>query len=411
MGITPLFADMLICEHKHRPLPRVVHLMGRQTIHFSHEVALQLMQARGVEPHDVTPELDTSTAGAQSDSSDFITDETFFKMLGVEEVRAIDVSNYEGADIIVNLNEPIEEKYENLCEFIYGGSVLDNIFNPVEYIRNVSRMLRIGGRLLEHNNFTMNYHPYVILPAYWYLDFFVINRFKDVKIYIADNCNVYFVSQNEYQKFFSNFGNPTGDDTNVIVLAEKGANASTDKIPNQDQYRPASEWKNFRGNLAHIDQSCRPVVRFSDPEPIDFARTPLKNANGYEFVGVFRPCEPSKFTKLDPSIGGEPSGIVVVEATYGLNTLFTSLPKPALTPVFRGNVTSRMAFMCNGKGEVDIEISANDLGDPAPEVGKDLTVTFYYTNDPERRLKNIYISAEAHGKRLCIPPFDPLQNL
>ena len=410
MGITPLIADMLICEHKYRPLPPVVHLMGRQTIHFSHDFALRLFRTRGIEPYDVTPELDTSTIGAQSNHSEFITDETFFKMIGVQEVRAIDVSDYEGADIIINFNEPIDKKHENSCDFIYGGSVLDNIFNPAEYMRNISRMLKQGGRIIEQNLFTMKYHPYILMSPAWFFDYFVISRFDDVKTYIVDNCNIYFADQQAHQEFFSDFGDPRGGDIGVIVLAEKGADSRTELIPNQDQYRLDREWNDFRSNLDHIRNSNRPVVRFSNPEPIDFARTPLRNAYGYEFVGVFRPFDGDEFVELNTNSDGSPDGIVIVEATYGLNTLHAALSKPALMPVYRGNVTSRMAYICNGMSEVDILISVNDLGDPAPDIGKDLTVTYYYANDPERRLRDIHVPAEAHGQRMRIPPFNRVQK-
>src|SRR5258708_27278946 len=109
MGITPLHARLIVLEHKRRPLPPTVHLLGRQTVYLTVEGAGKLIRACGVEPHEASVELDVETRGAAANQSGFVSDRMFFAMLGVKNVIAIDHTDYEGAEVIIDLNVPLSE--------------------------------------------------------------------------------------------------------------------------------------------------------------------------------------------------------------------------------------------------------------------------------------------------------------
>jgi hypothetical protein len=142
MGISPLHARLIILEHARKALPHTVHLMGRQTVLLALEQAVLMMRESGLEPQDIAVELDRQTRGAQTAAAEFISDRTFFALLGVQNVIAIDCSDYEGAELILDLNQPVPEALEGTLEFIVGGSVLDNIFDPASYLKNMSRLLK-----------------------------------------------------------------------------------------------------------------------------------------------------------------------------------------------------------------------------------------------------------------------------
>ena len=105
MGISPLHAELIIREHKFRPLPKTVHLLGRQTVNLSYQKMLGILKKHGITPSEVPIEIDRTTSGAIASGQDFISGATFFGLLGVEKIRAIDHSDFEGADIILHLNE------------------------------------------------------------------------------------------------------------------------------------------------------------------------------------------------------------------------------------------------------------------------------------------------------------------
>jgi 2-polyprenyl-3-methyl-5-hydroxy-6-metoxy-1,4-benzoquinol methylase len=66
-------------------------------------------------------------------------------------VKAVDVSPYEGAEVIHDLNQPLPDRLRGTADFIVDGSVLDNVFDPATGLRNLTEMLRPGGRLLMSN--------------------------------------------------------------------------------------------------------------------------------------------------------------------------------------------------------------------------------------------------------------------
>ena len=145
MGITLQHAVMIIREAQYRPLPETVYLIGRQTVYLTADNVFQTFRRCGFLPHTVEVRFDKQTGGAKQADQLYITDDTFFKMLGAKNVRYIDVSDYEGADVILNLNNPLPKQYEGVADFIFGGSVCDNIFDPAAYLSNMARLLSIFG--------------------------------------------------------------------------------------------------------------------------------------------------------------------------------------------------------------------------------------------------------------------------
>ncbi len=104
-------------------------------------------------------------------------------MLGVESMEFLDHSDYEGAQTIVDLNEPIAPALESSYDFIIDGGTLDNVFNPPQALMNLSRMLKPGGRLLTYNYYANFGATYTNLPHQWYQDYFAINRFAFAQTY------------------------------------------------------------------------------------------------------------------------------------------------------------------------------------------------------------------------------------
>ncbi len=57
---------------------------------------------------------------------------TINRMLNFSEVKAVDVSDFEGAEVIINLNKPLPNHLESTCDLLVDGSTLDNIFDRCE---------------------------------------------------------------------------------------------------------------------------------------------------------------------------------------------------------------------------------------------------------------------------------------
>jgi hypothetical protein len=396
MGISPLHAGLILMEHKRRRLPQTVHLLGRQTVILSFERACAMIRQHGIEPATVDTEIDRQTVGALASQQPYITDKTFFGLLGVRNVVAIDHSAYEGANLIIDLNRPLPRQHEASVDFLYGGSVVDNIFNPAAYLQNVARLLKPGGRLFEQTQLSQHHHPYALLTPAWFQDFFTVNRFRSCMMYVGEYAvpgfaHMYGVVPRP-DDFLSDFGPPRDQIAiGLTIFAEKGDSSTWDELPSQDQYRNLKEADAYKSALAQMQPPL--FAEFSPPTSAELLRLGLRQSKSYRYLGVYRLAGPLDFS-------GE--GIRIVEASYGLNCASSSLTRSALIPIYNGNVTAALASMANGLDQWQWVVDVNWLGDPAPSVPKALEVRFCHSGDKVPQIRTVTVPAEAHGQVLTL---------
>ena len=74
----------------------------------------------------------------------------FFKKLGFDTVKRMDISAYEGAEIVFDLNHP-DPPAECLGAYdcIVDGGTLEHVFNVPNAFNNIFKMLKVGGRVLH----------------------------------------------------------------------------------------------------------------------------------------------------------------------------------------------------------------------------------------------------------------------
>ncbi|MGI8438572.1 MAG: class I SAM-dependent methyltransferase [Chthoniobacterales bacterium] len=119
--------------------------LGRQGFSPSQDVLQKLLDSFG----------DGASASALLDQSKGFADKAF-ELLGAEEVVALDNSNYEGADIVADLNEPVDPALKNRFTAIFDGGCLEHVFNFPQAVRNCMELLTIGGHFIAvtpANNF------------------------------------------------------------------------------------------------------------------------------------------------------------------------------------------------------------------------------------------------------------------
>ncbi len=235
--------------------------------------------------------LDRQTWRAEGQK--FIRDDTFFRLLGVPELRALDHSGYEGAEIIHDLNRPIPAHLENTADFILDGSTLDNLFSPSTAIQSVARMLRPGGRFLSVNMQSFHSDSYSLTNPYWFLDFFTVNGFADCRVYATTHgdrgeLNVYAVDPTARRDRAFRPLEVTG----LMVFAEKGADSTWEAIPSQRYYSAADEIeKRVAAGRRFCCQRTAGASAFNPPEAVQSAAP-----------------DPANLARRKPDGGGFPPG-------------------------------------------------------------------------------------------------------
>jgi SAM-dependent methyltransferase len=76
--------------------------------------------------------------------------EPVFKSLGAKNVFALDASNFEGAEFVHDLNQPLPTELKERFDLVYDGGTLEHVFNFPVALKNCMEMLRPGGRFITH---------------------------------------------------------------------------------------------------------------------------------------------------------------------------------------------------------------------------------------------------------------------
>jgi len=273
MGLGGQPSDAIAREHKYKPITGDALFVGRQTVYVSPDELAQKLREPGNEVDAGAIEVDRTTISRRRGfAPELPTDRSIFRALGVKNVKAIDVSAYEGAEIVHDLNVPVPPHLEGIADFLVDGSTLDNVFDPAMVLRNYARLLRPGGRLIAINAFNTVESAYTVCSPHWYLDFFVVNGFADAKIYFGTarrgQHNAFWLDAGywaEREQGWPAFG-PVGPGY-VLVFAEKGAESSTDRTPIQQHYRNAEHRRDFLQRSRAIRASQRPHLARSSGAP------------------------------------------------------------------------------------------------------------------------------------------------
>lgn len=116
--------------------------------------------------------------------------ESFLKALGAERIHSLDASDFEGADIICDLNMPIPEEYRNQFSCLIDGGTTEHIFSFPQAMENVMDLLEIGGYyigLIPSNNW--NGHGLYQLSPMLYMQLFCEENGMELKhLYL---CNAF----------------------------------------------------------------------------------------------------------------------------------------------------------------------------------------------------------------------------
>jgi hypothetical protein len=122
------------------------------------------------------------TLGVQTILGEANKDVGYFKSLGFETVRRMDVSPHEGADIIYDLNNDLNlfpELYAETFDCIIDGGTLEHVFNVPNALKNLFYLLKVGGRVL-HFVASSGYidHGFYMFSPMLFNKFYSVNKFE-----------------------------------------------------------------------------------------------------------------------------------------------------------------------------------------------------------------------------------------
>jgi hypothetical protein len=111
------------------------------------------------------------------------------KMLGATSVSALDISAFEGATLLHDLNKPIPDEWKSQYDFLFDGGSLEHIFNFPQAIQNYCNLLRPGGSMILFtvaNNFC-GHGFYQFSPELFYRVLSKENGFEVKRLVLAED--------------------------------------------------------------------------------------------------------------------------------------------------------------------------------------------------------------------------------
>jgi len=245
MGMTRNLARLLVEEHRRKPLGGRGAILGRQTVFLTPDEARALVtDVMGSVRPEATVETDTYTFRGRKHG--YILDTSFFSLFTDADIEVIDYSGYQGATILLDLCAPLPEKFKGQFDFVFNGSVLDNVFDPAAAIDNIGALLTETGSVFHFEGAHHFDFAYLKFHPSWFYDYAVVNDYLDCKVFycvykdmLAGNWEVYlwtpyYVADGKVQ-----IANPIKHDFYACIVAvmDKQAASTAGKRPIQANYR------------------------------------------------------------------------------------------------------------------------------------------------------------------------------
>lgn len=253
MGIAKAAYRLLLEEKKRGVLKgESILQLGRQCVLFDHAQLLKCAKKSGVPLTEVEPQLSFDSYHRKFKRIDDI---TLFKALGFKNVHSLDYCDFEGADIVCDLNHPVPEKYWGQFDVIYDGGTAEHVFNFPQVLRNIHLLLKEGGVII-HVSPSNNHvdHGFYMFSPQVYSEYYKTNAYKILTSHIFEygtnpksSWNIY-----PYEKVaekYLGFGGFTKKLLGIHIVAQKTPHSTNDLIPQQGTYvnawspRPSSPRK------------------------------------------------------------------------------------------------------------------------------------------------------------------------
>jgi SAM-dependent methyltransferase len=114
--------------------------VGRQELRMSPGEVRSVLSRNGLQADDAT------ISGFFSQASGYC--EPLLRFLGASQIDSLDVSDFEGASIVHDMNEPLPEMYHRKFTFVFDGGSLEHVFQFPTALKNCMDAVVAGGHFV-----------------------------------------------------------------------------------------------------------------------------------------------------------------------------------------------------------------------------------------------------------------------
>lgn len=163
----------------------------------------------------------------------------FWVALGFEKVSGLDYDDFEGADIVCDLNLPISEDNIEKFDVVFDGGTMEHVFNVKCFLENIDRLLCLGGIVIHEvpSSNAIDHGFYSFSPTL-FLDYYTKQGYEVIEIFL--------IAKNKYKaKVYQYFPKEPGSEIsenwgkksiNVWCVARKVSGLNNLETPQQNKY-------------------------------------------------------------------------------------------------------------------------------------------------------------------------------
>jgi len=109
-----------------------------------------------------------------------VDDRTFFRLLGCEHVESADVSDWEGADHVFDLNLPVPAELAGRFDTVFEAGTIQHVFDLPQVFANLHALVREGGRVIHGMAPSTNHvdHGFYMFSPTLFHDFYTANGWR-----------------------------------------------------------------------------------------------------------------------------------------------------------------------------------------------------------------------------------------
>jgi SAM-dependent methyltransferase len=247
MAVNGGAARLLLAEHAKAPFSGVVLQLGRQNVTLTGSQLRSWARKAGVNLREKLGAPDKKVGADGKGPLGWMDDRTFFHSLGFDEVLSCDVSDYEGADVVCDLNVPVPKALTKRFDVIFNGGTIEHIFNIPIVLANIHAMLKVGGRVIHvAPSSSLIDHGFYSLSPTLFLDYYVANRYVVSTAYLFEfydwttRWSVYEYLPGCFDGREDKF--VTHKKVGFFCIAEKTMESTADAVPVQSCYHRL--WQN-----------------------------------------------------------------------------------------------------------------------------------------------------------------------
>jgi hypothetical protein len=237
----------------------------------------------------------------------------FLAKLGFTNIRIMDASDYEGADIIHDLNKPLPEELRGTVRFLYDGGTLEHVFDVATALKSVINLLAVDGIALFASPASgqCGHGFYQFSPELFYR-VLQANGFDDVVVYLTSTMGPRrWFEATDPRTVRRRIQFMSGEPLLLITIARKAKDVPEFVIPQQSDYSDIA-WRSSKEQRRTYESGFvrfRSKILYRIAYPLQIL---LRHTTGFCFgtgmpglwkQSLFKPVNPFQYRLFETSVG------------------------------------------------------------------------------------------------------------